>query len=143
MILSVLRGIRTRMSNVVIFGNNYFSELVCDYIEEFTENSVVAFMVNGKYIDNAMLSNKEVLPYEELERLFDKDNVKILVTTGYKGMNELRKQVCTDIVNKGYKMYSFIHPNSTIYADEIGEGNIVLEGAIISKHAKIGNGNII
>lgn len=131
------------MSNVVIFGNNYFSELICDYIEEFTEDSVVAFMVNGMYINNSLMRNKKVLPFEELERFFDMADVKILVTTGYRGMNELRKNICTDIVNRGYKLYSFIHPKSIVYADAIGEGNIVLEGVIISKHVKMGNGNII
>ena len=131
------------MNNILIFGNNYFSALISEYIEEYTARKVEGFLVNKSYIKDKFISGKEVLPYESLQIDFSKDEFDILVTSGYKEMNSLRKRICIDVKNMGYSLYTFIHPDALVYSDRIGEGNIILEGAILSKHTIVGDGNII
>ena len=131
------------MNDILIFGNNYFSELISEYIKEFANRKVAAFLVNKAYIKDMYINGIEVLPYEELSVTFNKENYDVLVTSGYKEMSELRKRICTDVKSMGFELYTFIHPNALVYTDEIGEGNIILEGSILSKHTSIGNGNII
>lgn len=131
------------MEKCLIFGQNYFSEMMCEYIERYTDQEVVAYTVNRKYIQENMLGNIPIIPYEELEQIWKPEEVSILVTAGYRGMNELRRKISNDVKEKGYDLQSFIHPSATIYADRIGEGNIILENVILGMHSQIGNGNIV
>lgn len=131
------------MSKCLIFGNNYFAELMCEYLNNYTDTEVEAFLVNKKYITEQKISGKNVVAYEDIQEIYDTKEYKILVTSGYRGMNGLRSRICKEVKEKGYQLQSFIHPDANVYADKIGEGNIILEGAIIGKHVCIGEGNII
>lgn len=131
------------MDKCLIFGQNYFSEMMREYIEQYMDKEVVAYIVNKKYIEADTLGGLPVIPYEEFEEIWEPNEVSILVTAGYKGMNGLRQKISDEVTAKGYNLQSFIHPSANIYADKIGDGNIVLENATLGMHSKIGSGNII
>ena len=131
------------MNRCLVFGNNYFAEMMCEYLEEYTDTRVEGFLVNRDYVKSSKQMGKEVFLYEDLKRNFKPDEVSVLVTCGYKGMNTLRRDISETLKTEGFKLQSFIHPDARIYADEIGKGNIILEGAIVGKHVVLGNGNII
>lgn len=131
------------MGKCLIFGQNYFSEMMREYVERYTNIEVVAYIVNKKYRQEDILGDVPVIPYEEFEEVWKPNEVSILVTAGYRGMNGLRQKISDEVREKGYKLQTFIHPSANIYADKVGDGNIILENATLGMHSQIGDGNIV
>lgn len=127
----------------VVFGVNDFAVMVQDYMTRFSDIEVVAYTLNKEYITEEKIGDLPVVPFEDIVELYPPEKYSMIVTLGYRRMNDMRKKIFTEAKALGYRMENFIHP--TVYRDteDIGEGNIIFENATINSGAKIGNGNII
>lgn len=130
------------MKDIVIFGNTQFSELLSYYIEKDKRYCLKGYTVHEKYINKKQFSGK-VIPFEKLGQYYPKEEIQILVSIGYTNMNETRKKVCKMLKSVGYQLAEYRSPAAMIETEEIGEGNIILEGTIIQPFVKIGDYNII
>ena len=124
------------------FWKSFFFGVMCEYIENYMDIRVEAFTVNSSYINCKKIMGIDVVPYENLKESYSPKETSILVTSGYRGMSELRKRISLEVLEMGYSLQSFIHPSANLYGDRIGQGNIILENVIIGKHVCIGDGNI-
>ncbi len=131
------------MKKIVIFGNLQFSILLKAYIEQFTRDTVVAFTVHNQYITTDTLESLPVVPAEDIEKYYPPSDYYILPSMGYKKMNSIKQKIVSEFALKGYRFYSFIHPSSQLYCDNIGKGNIIFEGVVAQKFSSIGDFNII
>lgn len=60
------------------------------------------------------------------------------------GNNAIRRRIQTELTESGLRVVSLIHPNATISKSvTIGEGTVVMAGAVINPDAVIGKGCII
>lgn len=128
---------------IIIFGTSCFSIMIAEYIKKFTTHKIVAFTVNKEYIKDTKIMNLPVLEFEDIEKTYNPSKYSFVNTIGYTQMNTVREKIFNEIQKKGYKIEGFLHPSANIYADKIGEGNIILENAFIGPHTVIGDGNII
>lgn len=129
---------------LLIFGINKFAELMKYYIENTTDYVVSAYTVNREYVEKKSIEGTDVIPFEEIDKIYGNKQVKILVAVGYNNMNNVRKKVFDNIIKKGYIIISYIHPSSNIAENiEMSTGNIILEDVLIQPYVKIGQGNII
>lgn len=128
---------------IIIFGTSSFSILIAEYLKKFTNNKIIAFTVNKEYINDTKIMDLPVLEFEDIEEKYNPSKYSFINTIGYTQMNTVREKIFNDIKKKGYKIEGFLHPSANIYADEIGEGNIILENAFLGPHTIIGNGNIV
>ena len=126
----------------IIFGNIEYSYMIAKYIEETTDDKVLAFTVDKKYIDKPCFNEFPVIAFEEIENHYSSKEAEFIIGIGHKSMNSVREDIFNRIKSKGYNIGNFIHPKAIVEASEIGEGNIILCGAYIGKNAKIGNANI-
>ena len=125
----------------IIFGTTHFAEMMYYYLSE-TSKKVCAFTVNEKYISDISLPC-DIIPFEELDKYYHKEECKIIPAIGYFDMNDRRKSVFAQIKNKGYYIDNFIHPTSCVAKNvEMGYGTIILENTVIQPFVKIGTGNI-
>lgn len=127
---------------VVLFGTSSFSKLVKHYIQSDSDDTVVAFTVDREYISETEFDGIPVIPFDELESVFSKAEMKIIVTCGYKKLNQTRKDVFARCISQGYQIDGYIHSTAKIETEQIGQGNIILPNVRIAPFAKIGNGNI-
>ncbi len=130
------------MKDVIIFGNTQFSELLYYYLEKDPRYCVRGFTIHEKFIEEKQFKNR-VIPFEKLECYYPKEDIQILVSIGYTKMNENRKNICEMLKCKGYQLAEYRSLDAIIETEEIGEGNIILEGTIIQPFVKLGNFNII
>ena len=79
--------------NIIIFGMSSFSKLMKRYIEEDSKYTVIAFSINKDYIKEKYFEELPVIPFEDLEKTFPDQQIRILITSGYKNMNDLRKKI--------------------------------------------------
>lgn len=146
------------MSNVVIFGNRLWAELLCYQIQHETPFRVVGFTVDQKYIRDATLQGLPVVPFEEVEKTFPPETHRMFVALSFHDMNKLRAQKYEESRQKGYRFISYvsatvttwpnfrtgdnclIHENTVVHPFvEIGNNVVIGPGAIIGHHSKIGD----
>lgn len=132
------------MKEVVIFGAKEFEKRLKHYIENYTNDKVVAFCVDPQYRTESEFCEIPVIGSDVVSKEYPSDKYEILVGIGYKNMNELRKQKSIWAKGEGYHLYNLVH--STAFIDKtvsMGEGNIILGGVFIDYKSQIGDGNII
>lgn len=132
------------MDKIIIFGTNELSEIVTTYINSTNEynSKVIGFVVDDEYYVDDKFCELPVHKYSTIDKIFNKDDVKFLVCIGYSQMNEIRKNIFYRLKNDGWKIGSFIDKRAIINTNDIGEGNIILDGVNIGVGSKIGNANI-
>ncbi len=128
--------------DVIIFGINQFAEDLCYYLKNETKYNVCGFTVDKEYCTVNEYQGLPVVPFEEVEKIFPSFKYGIFICVGYNSMNTVREKKFKQAKEKGYQIMSFIHSTAIVLTDDIGEGNIVLEGVTIGIKCKIGCGNV-
>lgn len=128
---------------VILFGASDFARLMTAYIEKFTDWLIEAYTVDGAYVHSEEYLGKPLVPFERLEEAFSPASYEVLVAIGYKEMGDVRKRAFERVRAAGYAQPNFIHPTALCYAEKIGEGNIILENAVVSILTTLGSANLI
>lgn len=129
------------VKNVIMIGNTDFSKLMTYYINEFSDALVEVYSVDKEYIKENTFNGKEVVAFEEIEKLYPPEKYDVYIGIGYRNMSNVKAKKIEKCKAKGYKIIGFTHPTAIIDCEFIGEGNTFLEGVIISGQSKIGNNN--
>ena len=130
------------MNKFLIFGTNGVGKDLCNFIED-DGHEMAAYVLDREYIREKSFYGKEIVPYDELNERYGKDEVTLLVVTGYSKMNENRKKILERCREDGWDISSFIHPNCLCYAKSIGAGNVLFPHVYIGSETVIGDGNLI
>ena len=130
--------------NVVIIGMTQFSEWVCQSINKEGCAHVVAFSAEKKYCTVSSFMGLPVIPIEELANHFDKRKTKLLVTVGYKKMNQVRERIFEEVKERGWSHYTYVSTSSIVdHSAVIEPGAIIMPSAYIGPNVHIGRGTII
>ena len=127
----------------IIFGMTIFTKMLRFYIDTYSDMEVVAYAVDEKYKEVDIWDDLPAVAFEKLRIEYPADQHVLVIGTGYSQMNNLRKQKYEEGKSMGYSIEGFIHPSVVQHLVKCGEGNIVLEGAILGYKVKLGNCNII
>lgn len=131
------------MKDLIIFGITPFSKLIEETIRHDQKRTVSAFCVNKAFLPEKRVIDKiPVVAFEKLNQLYDKNNFEILVTVGYKNMNENRRKMFALCDENGYSIASYIHSSVRCEHVKLGRGNIILQDCILHRNSEIGEGNI-
>lgn len=130
------------MEKVIIFGLNQFAELLYFNLKDDIDYEVVAFSVDEDYKNIESFCEKPVVAFEEIEKVYEPNIHGFFICIGYNKMNQLRKQKFKEIKAKGYSIMSYTHPTAYVQTNDIGEGNIIMDGVNIGPFTKIGTGNV-
>ena len=129
--------------NVIIFGNRDMSQLAHWYLTNDSDYKVVAFCLDGKYIQENTFCGLPVVPFEEIETSHPKDNHSFFAPLYASDMNKLRFNVCNNIKSKGYNFINYIHSSATVTNAKIGNNCFLFEYVNIQPFCEIGDNNII
>jgi len=132
------------MKKVIIFGIGQFSETISVYLEQDDRYDIIGYTVDKSHIQEAKtIKGRPVVPWEELEQQFNPRDVLLLGPISYRNANRFRKQRFLEGKKRGFSFLTYIHPDSHIYTEHIGENCIILERNIIQPFARIGDNVII
>ncbi len=112
---------------------------------------IAGFVVERKYITDEFkaISFKDeirklpVIPFEEMEEYYKKEEIAIYLCIGYTNMNRARREKFKEIKKRGYRIENYIHRTACVETDKLGEGNLIFEQAYVGMYAELGNGNIV
>ena len=131
------------MADVVIFGAGQLAEVAKAYLDKFSEDRVVGFCVDERFLTQTAFHGLPVVAWERLEVSFSPDAVKLLGPLSYQRLNDFRRERHSEGRARGYRFASFIHPSTHNMAAAIGENCFILENCILQPFVRIGEGVII
>lgn len=125
----------------VIFGISPFSLLVSAEMKD-DGIEVDAFTVNKDFLPNEWNQKIPIVSLEELGTFFKDDDFEVIITVGYKQMNENRMKAYKECKKYGYSIGEYIHSTSICNVEKRGIGNVILSGCKLHKYSNIGDFNI-
>lgn len=131
------------MADIVVFGAGDIASVAKVYLDAHSRDRIVGFTVDAAYRTSDTFEGLPLVAWEELERHFRPSAVQLLGPLSYRGLNELRRDRHREGRARGYAFASFVHPDSHVYASEIGENCFILENNVIQPFVRIGAGVMI
>ena len=131
------------MKKVVIFGTGELAQRIFFYLKD-SDDQVIAFCANRSKIDKEELLGLPVIAFENIEETFPPTEFSMFIALAYSEMNKKRTKFFNEAKNKGYELYSFVHPSTKIWDEfEMGENCFILANNVIQPFVKIGNNVLI
>ena len=131
-------------NKLIIVGDSAFAEIAYEYFTYESNYQVAAFSVEREYLKRKELFGVPVVPFEDLEKLFDPNEYGFFVALTYKKLNATRTRLFIEAKSKGFKAVSYISPRAFVWRNvKIGENCFVFEGNVIQPFAKIGDNVIL
>lgn len=127
------------MAKVVVFGSSDIAEVVHFYLARDSEHEVVAFTVDGSYIQADTFQGLPMVPYEKLAEYYPPDSYQLFIAISYQKVNQLRKQKYLNAKERGYKCVSYVSSKAFYYDTPVGENCFILENNLIQPFTLIGN----
>ena len=131
------------MKKIIIFGTGELAQRIFYYLQD-SDDQVVAFCANKSKIDKEELLGLPIITFENIEEKFPPSEFSMFIALAYSEMNKKRTKFFEEAKNKGYELYSYIHPSTKIWDKfEMGENCFILANNVIQPFVKIGNNVLI
>ena len=125
---------------LIIFGSGDLAELAHFYFVEDSDYEVVAFTLDGDYINESMNCGLPVVAFENVSEEYSPSDYDFFVALSYSKINSLRREKYLIAKGFGYNLASYVSTKATVLNDgRIGENCLILEDNTIQPFAKIGN----
>jgi len=128
---------------LIIVGDSAFAQIAYEYFTYDSPYEVVAFSVEKEFLKRKELFGLPIVPFEELEKLYDPEKHKIFVALTYTQLNRVRTRLYKEAKRKGYSVVSYVSSKAFVWRNvEIGENCFIFEDNTVQPFVKIGN-NVI
>jgi sugar O-acyltransferase (sialic acid O-acetyltransferase NeuD family) len=128
------------MSKIVIFGAGKIADVAYFQLSHDSPHEIVAFTVDGVYLDQKEKWGCPVIPFEEALDRYPPDDFKMFVAVGYQDLNRFRAQKYAEAKAKGYELISYVSSRAANVANvEVGDNCFILEYATLQPCTKMGN----
>ena len=128
------------MAKVVIFGTTEMAELTHFYFMHDTSHEVIAFTVDGNYIKENNMCGLPVVPFQEVESIYQPSEYKMRIALWYSGMNKLRAEKYYQAKAKGYELINYISSKAITWPGlVIGDNCFIDANSVIMPFSVIGN----
>lgn len=130
--------------NLIIIGAGEFAEIAYEYFIQDLNYNIVAFSVEKKYLDKEELFGLPVVPFEELDKLYDPRKFFAFVAITYTKLNRVRRRLYLEAKKKGYRFVSYISPKAFVWRNvKIGENCFIFENNVLQYYVNLGNNVIL
>lgn len=125
---------------LIIIGAGGHGKVAADCASETERFERIQFL-DGKYPDFQQVENWKVVGHQDNFASFDSENTWFFVAIGNNAIRHQKQQM---LLKGGQKIATLIHPNACIAKDvNIGNGSLILAGAVVNIAVDIGAGCII
>lgn len=132
------------MKKIVIVGQGVAARVLASYLESDTQSQCVGFTVDDEYAVAESDPTTPCVPLSQLEAVFPPHSHSVLMGVGYAQMNNVRRVMFNRLKERGYTIERFIHSRASVNSlEQLGEGCIVLPGAVVEPYAKVGVNTVL
>ncbi|MGR3804099.1 acetyltransferase [Marinibacterium profundimaris] len=129
--------------DVVMISTGVAAEVIVAYLERFSDLNVVGFAVDRAYMPEGDVLGRPVVPWEDIEAEYPADQVRLIGPPTFARLNTFRRDRYLQGKAMGYGFASFIHPNSVVMTEDIGDHVIILDTCTIQPFTRVGNNVVI
>lgn len=123
---------------VVIFGVGAFAEVAEVYLRRDAGREVLAYTVDGQYVTDRTFAGLPVVAWEELLESHPPERVDLLVATGFRGVNKVRRGIYERCKRQGYGFVTYVSSRAMMMSEEpLGENTFVFEANVIQPFVRI------
>jgi sugar O-acyltransferase (sialic acid O-acetyltransferase NeuD family) len=127
------------MADIVLWGAGQIADVARVYIDKHGPDKIVGFTVDAEYKKSDTFAGRPLVAWEELEKFFPPDKVKLLGPLSFRKLNDFRTKRYNEAKERGYQHTNFIHPSCHNYAESIGDNCFILDNCILQPFSRIGN----
>lgn len=127
------------MIKLVLAGNAVTADILRSYLRNDPRYEIVGSTADDSYADKGMVPDLPTTPLSSLPTTFPVGTVRILMAMGYNDLNRVREGMFMRLKDLGYSIETYVHPQANVHTEQpLGEGSIVLPGAVVEPHALVG-----
>ena len=116
-----------KTKKAIIFGTGSIAELAHFYLTNDSEYEVAAFTVDKQYIEEDGFIDLPLVPFEDVETIYDPRNYEMFIALSYASLNKIRENKYNESKNKGYILLSYISSKAINFSQSIGDNCFILE----------------
>ena len=132
------------MRNLIIFGTRQIAEVCSYYFEHDSNYRVVAYTVDGAFLENEKFAGLPVVPFEDVPKRFPPADHDMFVAIGYGKMNQVRAEKFAAAKDLGYRLARYVSSKAITWPNlTIGENTFVMEANVVQPFASVGADTII
>ncbi|WP_026789540.1 acetyltransferase [Pleomorphomonas oryzae] len=129
---------------VILAGNAITAEIISAYLRQDARFEVEGFVVDDEFVTKGSIEGYRTVGLSEVVRAFAPDTHRVIMAMGYNNLNRTRETLFERLKAAGYGIETYIHPDARIYTNQaLGEGSVVLPGAVIEPHARVGANTMV
>jgi sugar O-acyltransferase (sialic acid O-acetyltransferase NeuD family) len=130
--------------DLVIFGTRNFAEIAHYYFTHDSDYRVVAFTVDGEYLEANSFAGLPVVPFEEVAQKFPTADCDLFVAVGHQRLNSQREAKVAAAEAAGYRLASFISSKADVPPEFVLEPNtMIMERATLQPFVRVGRNSMI
>lgn len=127
------------MTKLVLAGNAVTAEILLSYLQADSRYEVVGLTVDDAYADKGTVTSMPTTPLSKLRQAHPPGSCRVLMAMGYDNLNRSREAMFQRLKDMGYAVETYVHPQAMVHtALPLGEGSIVLPGAVLEPQARVG-----
>ncbi|MBK0391937.1 acetyltransferase [Ramlibacter algicola] len=130
------------MTPLILAGNAVTAEVLLTYLRRDSRYSVIATTVDDAYAAGGSVRDVPCVPLSQLQAAHAPGSCRILMAMGYDDLNRTRASMFERLRGQGYTLETYVHPDARVFG-EVGEGSIVLPGAIVEPLATVGRDTMV
>jgi sugar O-acyltransferase (sialic acid O-acetyltransferase NeuD family) len=129
---------------VIIFGIGSFAQVAAVYLERDTTREVIGYTADGEYVNADSFAGLPVIAFEDLLDEYPPGRVDLLVATGFRGVNTVRRGIFERCRDHGYDFVSYMSSRAMNMSDhEIGANTFIFEANVVQPFVEIGENVVI
>jgi sugar O-acyltransferase (sialic acid O-acetyltransferase NeuD family) len=129
---------------ILLIGNAVTAQILYSYIRPDPRYKIVALAVDDAYLSNGGIEGVPSVGLSLMQVSFPPEKYRLMMAIGYSNLNKTRESLFLRLKGMGYAIETYVHPNACIYTDHsLGEGSVILPGAIIEPHVRVGANTMI
>lgn len=132
------------MKKILLAGNAITAEILCAYLSKDARYEVAGLTVDDEFVAQGGIGGYRTVGLSEAASAFLPGTHGVIMAMGYNDLNRSREAMFERLKAMGYSVETYIHPDARVYADQpVGEGSVVLPGAVIEPHARVGANTMV
>jgi len=129
---------------LVVFGAKQIAEVCAFYFDHDSGYDVVAFTVDGEFLDASTFSGRPVVPFEEIGSVYPPGSHDLFVAVSYQKMNRVRAEKCAAAQAMGYTLARYVSSKAITWPTlSVGENTFIMEANVVQPFATIGSNTIV
>jgi sugar O-acyltransferase (sialic acid O-acetyltransferase NeuD family) len=134
-------GVKRRL---VVFGAKQIAEVCAFYFDHDSDYEVVAFTVDGAFLEAGTFAGRPVVPFEEITSSHPPGSHELFVAVSYQKMNQVRAAKCDAAAAMGYTLAGYVSSKAITWPTlSIGANTFVMEANVVQPFATIGSNTIL